>query len=161
MIVYRAGIETVLTDGVTYAINSSGVVGGSMFDPATGAEQAAILTGSRARVMPRLPGETTSHVIAVASSGTALVASLNEATVPVTSTYYLDDVRGKVKLLDFGPGEVSNLSINDDAIIAGTIDRPGAPKRAFRYGVRSSTMTLLNPDPGRSRIPGSWDQPAG
>jgi hypothetical protein len=158
VIVYRAGIETVLTDGVTYAVNSAGVVGGSLFDP-TGAEQAAILTGSRARVMPRLPGETISHVMAVTSSGDALVSSFNEATL--TFTYYLDDVRGNVRLLDFASGDVENLTINDDGIIAGTIIRPGAPRRAFRYDVGSSVLTLLDSHPGRSRIPRTCDQPAG
>jgi hypothetical protein len=72
-----------------------------------------------------------------------LVFSLNEVTL--TSTYYLHDARGKVRLLDFGSGTASNLSINDELIIAGTIHRPGAPMRAFRYDVRTGVLTLLNP----------------
>ncbi len=119
------------------------MVGGSLFDPVTGAEQAAIFAGGRARVIPRLPDETTSKVIGLTSSGTALVSSSNEAAD--TSTFYLDDARGKVRLLDFGPGEVSHLSINDATVIAGTITRPGVPNRAFRYDVGSTGMTVLDP----------------
>jgi hypothetical protein len=144
VMVYRAGKETVLHDGVTYVVNTSGVVGGAVVDPATGAEQAAIFTGSRARVIPRLPGETTSHVIGLTGSGTALVFSANDATL--TSAFYLDDVRGKVTPVDFGPGVISDLSVNDDLVIAGTIKKklPG-PLRAFRYDVGSTGMTVLDP----------------
>ena len=41
-----------------------------------------------------------------------------------TSQYFLYDVRGKITPLNFGPGEVRNLSINDHDIIAGTIAGP-------------------------------------
>jgi hypothetical protein len=68
---------------------------------------------------------------------------LNEATV--TTTFYLNDVRGKVRLLELGPGVISHLSINDDNVIAGTIQQAGAPMRGFRYSVRSGVMTVLDP----------------
>jgi hypothetical protein len=143
VMVYHRGKETILHDGVAYAVNDQGTVGGSLLDPATGNEQAAVFRGTNVRVIPRLPGETTSHVIGITNTATALVMSVNAAGF--TPQYFLYDVRGKITPLNFGPGQILNLSINDRNIIAGTIDRPASLERAFRYDATSGVLTTLDP----------------
>lgn len=151
--VYQSGKLTILHGGITHAINSFGLVGGSLYDPVKEAEQAAVFTGRHVRLIPRLPGETTSYVVGITNVGTALVQSVNEADVP---QFYLYDAHSRIMPIDFGPGHtVDGLSINDDNIIAGTIARPGSPDRAFRYDATSRVMTTL--DPIRAD-PNSWGQ---
>ena len=141
--VYQRGKLTILHGGVTHAVNSFGLVGGSLYDPVTFAEQAAVFTGTRVRIIPRLPGETTSYVVGITNVGTTFVQSLNAADVP---QFYLYDAHSRIMPIDFGPGHtVDRLSINDDNIIAGTIVRPGSPDRAFRYDATSRVMTILDP----------------
>ena len=50
--VYRTGKLTILHQGITHAVNDFGLVGGSLYDPVTSAEQAAVFTGTHARIIP-------------------------------------------------------------------------------------------------------------
>jgi hypothetical protein len=110
--VYQSGQLTILHDGITHAVNTFGLVGGSVYDPVTGAEQAAVFTRRHARIIPRLPGETTSYVVGITNVGTAFGQSLDDAGA---SQFYLYDARRKITPVNFGPGRIlDHPSINLD-----------------------------------------------
>jgi hypothetical protein len=150
VVVYRNGTDTVLADGVVYTANDLGVIAGSVVaDPAVFDEQAAIFLGSHTRLIPRLPGEVSSHVTGLTNLGTALVQSDSATAV----SYYLYDLRGRVTPIDLGPDQILNMSVNDANLVVGSIQPIGGPARAFRYDPVRRVLTKLDPIGGD---PESW-----
>lgn len=151
--VYEDGAVTVLTPGVVYTANQGGTIGGSVVvDLANFVEQAALFRGSAVQLIPRLPGEVTSHVIRLTDSGIALVVSYDESSQP---TYVLRK-NGKAIPLDFRTN-TEPLDINNQGIIAGVKRIPGQllGDRGFRFDPRTGKVTLLEPLPTE---PNSWAQ---
>jgi hypothetical protein len=143
----------VLHAGIVYDVADDGTVGGSVVvDPVNFLEQAAIFRGShQVEVIPRLPGELTSHVRRLATSGLALVESVDATTF--VSTYYLRE-RGRIERLDLGQNQVLFLDMNDAGIVAGTsAPLGGSNMRAFRLAPSQGAITLLAPLP---TDPDSW-----
>jgi hypothetical protein len=153
VVVHRNGRTTVLHDGIAWAVNDAGVVGGSLFDPATSTEQAAVFSGASVRVIPRRPGETTSRVIALTSRGTALVSSTDENTG--ASGRYLYDRRGRITPLRYPAGSrTQSAFVNDRDVVAGTlVPAGGSTARAYRLDPGSGRLTILEPVGGD---PDTW-----
>ncbi|WGJ15217.1 hypothetical protein QEV83_02640 [Methylocapsa sp. D3K7] len=151
--VYKNGKTSVIHPGVTYAANNGGTIGGSVItDIDNFIEQAALFTQGRpVEVIPRLSGESTSHVARISDSGIALVQSDSATSI---STFYLYK-HGTVTPLNLGTNPAGFVSLNNRGLVAGRIDEPGPNDRAFRYDPRSGVVNLLNPLPSE---PESWGQ---
>ncbi|CAB3799349.1 hypothetical protein LMG28614_04946 [Paraburkholderia ultramafica] len=150
--VYAAGTLTTLQPGITYAVNNEGTVGGSvLIDPINFIEQAALFHGDSVELIPRQPGESTSHVIALNDPGTALVASSNASG----QLHFVLYSHGRATPLDFGP-TVTNpdpRGMNNQGIIAGIENKPLNAPRGFRFDPRTREATLLTPLPTE---PDAW-----
>jgi hypothetical protein len=145
---YRNGTMSSVHDGIAYSANNDGTVGGSVLtDPDNSIEQAALFADDGTVVLiPRRPGESTSHVRKVTNTGIALVESVNETTGRTRFYLYLPGKR--VLPLRLGKHQILDLDVNDRGIVAGTIAPVGpANDRAFRYNPLSNVRTLLNPLP--------------
>lgn len=154
VLVYRNGTMSIVHEGIAYSANNNGTVGGSVFtDPENGIEQAALFPDDGTVVLiPRLPGETTSHVRKVTNTGIALVESVDGTAN--RSSLYLYLPSKQVLPLDLGTDQILFLDVNDRGIVGGTIAPAGpANDRAFRYNPLSGVRTLLEPLPTE---PDSW-----
>ena len=130
---------------VVYAANQRSAAGSMVLDPAIWIEQAALFhEHGEVELLPRLPGELTSHVLRLSDSGIALVESLNEK---YESTIYLYR-KGKTKFVSFPFTDVRYLDINDRGQIAGThISEVDGANRGFRMDPFSGGTTELRPLP--------------
>ena len=154
VLVYRNGTMSIVHDGIAYSANNDGTVGGSVLtDPDNSIEQAALFADDGTMVLiPRRPGESTSHVRKVTNTGIALVESVDGTTGRTSFYLYLPGKR--VLPLRLGKDQILTLDVNDRGIVGGTIAPVGpANDRAFRYYPLSGVRTLLNPLPTE---PDSW-----
>jgi len=152
IVVHYGPRTTVLhSNAIGYTANERGTVGGSVLTgPDSSIEQAALFNGITVRVIPRLPGERSSHVAKLSDSGIALVES---DPVEGTPTFYLYN-RGTVTPLNLGTRQVGFLDVNDYGLVAGTYFFPGPNNdRAFRFRPPSGPARLLEPTPP---TPDSW-----
>lgn len=148
--VYQNGKMSVINPGITYAANNGGTIGGSVV---TDIDNFIDTQGRPVELIPRLPGEYTSHVGRIADSGIALVESIDSTTF--ASTFYLYK-HGAVTPFNLGTGQKLFLAINNRGSIGGTTTQLGPNNgRAFRFDPRSGVLTLLNPLPSE---PESWGQ---
>ncbi len=113
----------------------------SWSDPDQGIEQAALFDRLGTTLIPRRPGEYTSHVAKLTDTGIALVESTDTS---FETTYYLYWF-GQVTTLDLGP-DVSRVHVNEAGIVAGTRSGSGG-HRAFRFDPYFHTTTVLDPLP--------------
>lgn len=153
IVVHHGPRTTVLHSNANgYTANESGTVGGSVVTGPDGSiEQAALFNGKNVRLIPRLPGERSSHVVQLTDSGIALVES---DPVQGTPTFYLFN-RGSVAPLELGPTQAALLHVNDSGLVSGTYFSvtPDHHDRAFRFRPPAGPAQLLEPTP---RLPDSW-----
>lgn len=149
--VYRNDKITPLHAGFANDANARGVVGGSVErDPDLFTTQAALFRGSEVELIPPLPDEVSSEVLAVTNSNIAFVQSFDSS---FNATYYLTR-HGQVTPLNFGPDPAGFFDINDRGVISGTSFRAGGA-RALRYDPFAGSFTLLDPLPTE---PEAWGQ---
>jgi hypothetical protein len=149
--VYQNGAVTVLQPNLasfTQAINAGGTVGGSVvIDPVNYIFQAALFRGSRVELIPRLPGEVTSSLLALNDSGMALVSSLDANFVETLEVYK----NGHATPIDLGPNVpfAFFLSMNNAGIISGTtLSLQTFTYFGFRFDTRTGQTTFLYPIAG-------------
>jgi hypothetical protein len=151
IVMYRRGVTTVLAAGNLYAVNATGLVGGSVIvDPVNFVERAALFSESRGvELIPRPDDDLMSHVLSVADNGLALVEALDASFTMVYFLYH----QGRVTPLDFGAEfGVSDVQVNERGEVSGTMyGVDGA--RAFRHDSVTGETTVLNP---LSTEPESW-----
>ncbi|PSJ18725.1 hypothetical protein [Nitrosomonas supralitoralis] len=147
--VIEHGVVTVLQGSkglFATTANESGTFGGSVitdFENFFG--QAALFTGSKLQLIPRMPGEIHSEVLKINDPGVAIIFSLDENFNGRLALYK----NGEVSPLDFGPDIRSPffLNMNNKGIIAGTTFIDGLGYRGFRFDPRARKTTLLEPLP--------------
>lgn len=150
------GRVTLLREGYAKVVNRLGTAAGSVvLDFEAFIEQAAIFRGNAVEMIPRLPDEVTSSVIAINDLGDAIVQSRDASFASRFAIYR----NGKLKALDvnYNPDRVSHIRINNTGLMSLTkLDyvQPGYA-RAFRLDLRTMKETVLPPQPTEHE---SWAQ---
>jgi hypothetical protein len=151
--VYSDGVVTIIQEGIVYAVNEHGTVGGSVLvDPENFIEQAALFRSNGVELITRQPGEVTSFVTSLNDFGSAVVVSLDASFQPT----HLLFKGGQSTPLDFGPTVTNPFSvrINNSGIIAGTQgDSLCEGATGFRFDTRRGETALLHPLPTE---PAAW-----
>lgn len=150
--IYEHGQTKRLQEGISGPLNESGVIGGSVIiDAENFFTQAALFrrTG-RVELIPPLPDEVSSEVIALNDKNTALVRSFDRSFNSRIVLYK----NGKSSVLDFEPGIYNPdfLKINNQEIISGTGTVTSAGNfcndaKAFRYKLKNDNLQVLEPLP--------------
>jgi hypothetical protein len=152
--VYAHGTLTRVQPGRAVAANNEGTIGGSVVvDPVLFNEQAALFHEDKVTLIPRQPGEFSSHVMQISDSGLAIIQSVDVNGNP---TYFLYR-HGQETLINLGVRDIfggQDLQINDEGSISGTAlyqvpappTLPFGSDRAFVFS-RTGVTTLLNPLP--------------
>lgn len=144
--VIDGGRLQVLAEGFASSVNAGGVIGGAVLTDADNFfTQAAVFRNGRTELIPHLPGQIISGVIALTETGEALVFGIDDSfTRELLSVW---DGRHLVPV-DFGPEVTSAflLDMGPTGEIVGTTRIAGAA-RGFRHDPRTGRTTLLPPQP--------------
>ena len=140
---------TVIQEGVGYAANNRGLVGGSILtDPANFIEQAALFEKGKVKLIPRQPNEFIEvHVVKLTDSGIALIASLDLQGFEKPPYLYW---HGRSIPVNRGPNQTAFLDVNEWGLVSGTEFDPVGPPyndHAFRFVPPSGPKVFLNPLP--------------
>lgn len=146
--VYAHGTFTVLQPGNTSAVNARGTIGGFVFtDPVNFKFQAALFRGNSVKMIPFLPGDTSTRVLSLNDSDTALVWSEDPSGFN-ENTYRLYK-KGKTLFsyqLPTGSDCSSCWGVNNQGIMVGTIYDPDLNAfRAVRFRHPYGEPQLLDP----------------
>lgn len=150
---YKDGVTKLLQPGWPNAANNRGVVGGLVIqDWENYWGQAALFTEQGTRLIPRMPGEIHSEVLAINDRGTVLMYWADQDWNMTVGLYKNEQHIP----LDFGPTipvVISPLWINNNDIIAGITHINGLGDRGFKFDTRTKQATILAPQPTE---PDSW-----
>ena len=147
--VYADGVVTVLQPGNAWVANARGTIGEFVTDPQTGTSQAALFRGTKAEIIPFLPGETRTFVQSLNDSDTTLVWSEDPSGLN-RNTYRLYS-NGKFTFrfqIPNGSDCSPCWEVNNHEIVAGTIyDGSLNAFRAIRFQPPYGETLSLDPLP--------------